>query len=495
MKRRDFFKIVTTVGATAATAGCREAGEKILPLVVPSDQIVPGVASWFATVCRECPAGCGVLAKNRDGRVVKVEGNPEHPVNQGALCGRGQASVQALYHPDRFGGPQRREGDALKSVGWDDALKIVGDRIGQARSGGKDKAVAVVTQLESGSLGALMDRWTQALGTRPRLTYEPFGHEAQRAANRAVFGRDAIPYHAFEDADVVVSFGADFLETWISNVGYAKAFGRMHSFREGRAGTFIHVEPRQSLTASNADVWVRNAPGTEHLIVLAVLKMLGDAGAVDKRFAGAATVDVKKAAEEAGVEPDVIKHIAEALAHAKPALVVGGGAAVTGPDAVATLTAINLLNAALGAVGKTVRFGPDSAYGRVTPYADTAALVQTMANGEIDVLLLGPNVNPAFTLPGGLKFADAAKKVGLVVSFANRPDETTALAHLVLPDTHWLESWGDYAAREGVVGLMQPTMAPIRDARPFGDVMLTIGRTVLGISEVGKGTLSWATFE
>src|SRR5712691_6314438 len=495
MKRRDFFKIVTAAGATAATAGCQQAGETILPLVVPSDQIVPGVASWFATVCRECPAGCGVLAKNRDGRIVKVEGNPDHPVNQGALCGRGQASVQALYHPDRFNGPQRRDGDALKAVGWDEAIKTVSDRIGQARGAGKGKAVAVVTQLENGSLGTLLDTWTQAVGARPRVTYEPFGHEAQRAANRAVFGRDAIPYHAFEDAEVVVSFGADFLETWISKVGYAKAFGRMHSFRDGRAGTFIHVEPRQSLTASNADVWVRNAPGTEHLVALAVLKTLAEDGAVDKRFAAAAPIDVKKAAEESGVEPEAIKHMAEALAHAKPALVVGGGVAVTGPNAVATLTAINLLNAALGAVGKTVRFGPDSAYGRLTPYADTVALVQAIANGEIEVLLLGPNVNPAFTLPGGLKFTDAVKKVGLVVSFANRPDETTALAHLVLPDTHWLESWGDYAPREGVVGLMQPTMMPIRDSRPFGDLLLAIGRAALGTTEEGKGPLPWTSFE
>ena len=495
MKRRDFFKIVTTVGATAATVGCQPAGEKILPLVVPSDQLVPGVASWFATVCRECPAGCGVLAKNRDGRVVKLEGNPEHPVNQGALCARGQGSLQALYHPDRFNGPLRRDGDALKTVGWDEAIKMVSDRVGAARGAGKGKAVAVVTQLENGSLGALIDRWTQALGTRPRLAYEPFGHEAQRAANRAVFGRDAIPYHAFEEAEVIVSFGADFLETWISNVGYAKAFARMHAFREGRAGTFVHVEPRQSLTASNADLWVRNAPGTEHLVALAVLKALADGGAVDKRFAAAAPVDVKKAAEDSGVEPEAIARIAEALAHAKPALVVGGGVAVTGGHAVTTLTAVNLLNAALGAVGKTVRFGPDSSYGRVTPYADTAALVQAMANGEIDVLLLGPSVNPAFTLPGGLKFADAAKKVGLVVSFSNRPDETTALAHVVLPDTHWLESWGDYAPREGVVGLMQPTMMPIRDARPFGDVMLGIGRTALGTTEEGKGPLPWSSFE
>ncbi len=496
MNRRDFFKIVSTVGAAAASGGCQDAGEKILPLVVPNDQIVPGVASWFATVCRECPAGCGVVARNRDGRVVKVEGNPDHPVNQGALCSRGQASVQALYHPDRFSGPQRRDGDALTPMAWDAALKMVTDRIGQARGAGKGRGIAVVTQLENGTLGALLDRVTQALGARPRVVYEPFGHEAQRAANRAVFGRDAVPHYALEEAEVIVSFGADFLETWISNVGYAKGFARMHSFRDGRAGTFIHVEPRQSLTASNADMWVRNAPGREDLVAIAVLKTLAEAGIVDKRFGEVAPhIDVKKAAEESGVELETIRHIAEALAHAKPALVIGGGAAVTGSNAVATLTAINLLNVALGAVGKTVRFGPDSSYGRVTPYAEVAALVQAMANGEIDVLLLGPNVNPAFTLPGGLKFADAVKKAGLVVSFSNRPDETTGLAHVVLPDTHWLESWGDYSPREGVVGLMQPTMMPIRDARSFGDVMLGIGRTALGITEEGKGPLPWTSFE
>src|SRR6266850_5800320 len=146
MKRRDFFKVVTTSGAAAAVAGCQQSAEKILPLVVPNEQLVPGVPAWFATVCRECPAGCCVLAKNRDGRVVKVEGNPEHPVNQGALCGRGQASVQTLYHPDRFIGPQSRDGDALKAVGWDEAIKTVSDRIGGARGAGKGKAVAVVTQ-------------------------------------------------------------------------------------------------------------------------------------------------------------------------------------------------------------------------------------------------------------------------------------------------------------------------------------------------------------
>jgi molybdopterin-containing oxidoreductase family iron-sulfur binding subunit len=168
--------------------------------------------------------------------------------------------------------------------------------------------------------------------------------------------------------------------------------------------------------------------------------------------------------------------------------------AVAGSHAVSTLAAINLLNAAAGNVGKTVRFGPDSAYAKATPYADVVGLVQAMAKGEIEVLLVGPGVNPAFTLPGGLKFAEAAGKVPFVLSFANQPDETTALAHLVLPDVHWLESWGDYSPREGVLGLMQPTMAPIRDSRPIGDVLISVGRAVLG-SEEGKGPLPWASFE
>ena len=495
MKRRDFFKIVATTGAAAAAGGCQQATETILPLVVPNEQLVPGVAAWFATVCRECPAGCGVLARNRDGRVVKLEGNPDHPVNRGGLCIRGQAALQGLYHPDRFSGPQRRDGSLFKALGWDEAQKALAERLTAARGANKGRGVALVTQLESGSLGALMDRWTQALGTRPRVAFEPFGHEAIRAASRAVFGRDAVPYYAFEDAQVILNFGADWVETWINNVALSSSFARMHAFREGRSGTYIHVEPRQSLTASNADEWVRNAPGTEAALALAVLKTLVERGLADRAYAGVvAPVDVKKVAEESGVDPGTIERIAEAFGRGKPALAIAGGSAASGSNATQVQIAIALLNAATGAVGKTVRFGSDWAYGKATPYADVAKLVQAMAAGEIEVLLLGPGVNPAFTLPGGLKAAEAIKKVPFVVSFANQPDETTALAHLILPDTHWLESWGDYSPREGVTGLLQPAMKPIRDARPMGDVLLAVARSVLGAEE-GKGPLPWSGFE
>src|SRR5215467_10138621 len=119
--RRSFFKIVATSGAAAVAGGCGPTAGALVPYVSPPDNIVPGVGTYFATVCRECPAGCGVLAKNRDGRVIKLEANPDHPVNAGALCIRGQASLQGLYHPDRYRGAMV----AGKPAAWDDAEKAL----------------------------------------------------------------------------------------------------------------------------------------------------------------------------------------------------------------------------------------------------------------------------------------------------------------------------------------------------------------------------------
>src|SRR5258705_8946740 len=155
MKRRDFFKTVTASGAAAAAGGCQQATESILPLVVPNEQIVPGVASWFATVCRECPAGCGVLARNREGRIVKLEGNPDHPVNAGALCLRGQAALQGLYHPDRIAGPMVREGSGgFKSATGGAGGKLVVGELAPPRGAGQGRAVALGSPLGGGRGGA-----------------------------------------------------------------------------------------------------------------------------------------------------------------------------------------------------------------------------------------------------------------------------------------------------------------------------------------------------
>ena len=498
--RRSFFRIVAASGAATAAAGCGPTAEKLYPYVSPPENIVPGVAVHYATVCRECPVGCGVLAKNRDGRVVKLEGNPDHPVNAGGLCIAGHAALQGVYHPDRLRGAMV-DG---KFAPWESAEKIVADKLAalvKAKQGGR---IALVTGLESGIVARIADEWVKALGARPRLAYEPLALEAMRAANRATFGRDAIAEYAIDEAGYLLSFGADFLETWRSPVGHAADFAKMHALSAGKAGTYVHVEPRLSMTAANADRWVRNAPGTEGPLALAMLKVIVEEGLVApgvdaKALAGAVQgVDVAAVATQAGVPAETIKAVAHDLAASKSGLVLGGGAAVSGSNATDMLQAINLLNVAIGALGKRLRFGADTA--RPSTYADMVALTQAMAKGEIDVLILG-DVNPVYSMPPKAGFAEALAKVPMVVSLANRPNETTVKAHVVLPALHWLESWGDYVAEAGVVGLMQPAMGPVEiggkpvDGRSLGGIFLNLGRLALGLTaEPGKGLFQTPTF-
>ncbi len=502
MDRRQFFKVVATSTAAAAAAGCGRSTEQILPYVVPPENLVPGVAAWFSTVCRECPAGCGVIARNREGRVVKLEGNPDHPVNQGTLCLRGQAALQGVYNPDRIRGPLLRDaGGTLRPIKWEEAEKLLADKLGALVKEKQGRKIALVSQLESGSLGQLMDEWTKALGIRPRIAYEPFAYESIRAASRIAFSRDAIPHYAIEEATVLLSFGADFLEAWLSPVGYARTYAQMHALKHGKAGTFIHLEPRLSLTAANADEWVRNAPGTEALVALAMLRVIldeglvapgGDAGALK---AAARAVDLALIAKESGVPVETITRLARTFAKGKPSLAIGGGVAVSGENATQLQVIIHLLNYAVGNIGKTLRFGPDSAFGNVSPYREILALTRALEGGEVELLLLH-RVNPLFTLPAKAGIASALKKVPFVVSFADAMDETTAQAHLVLPDLHPLEAWGDFSPQKGVYGLMQPTMGlvPGYQAKAMGDVLLSVGKAVLAAPE-GKGPFRWESFQ
>ena len=140
ISRRSFIKLAATAGAAAAIPGCEPAARKLIPYVVPDENVVPGVPSFFATTCNECPAGCGVVARIREGRVVKLEGNPADPIGQGSLCARGQAALQGLYNPDRLRHPQVRGGDGtLRTVSWDEAEKMLADKLAAAAKAGKDR--------------------------------------------------------------------------------------------------------------------------------------------------------------------------------------------------------------------------------------------------------------------------------------------------------------------------------------------------------------------
>ena len=499
--RRTFLKVIGSTAPGAAAAACAPVpAERLIPYVFPPDDAVPGVATWYATVCGECPAGCGMLVRTREGRAVKVEGNPEHPVNRGSLCVRGQAALQGLYDPDRFSGPlQRRTTNAaagqsvLEPTGWPQAQALFAERLRAAAPG----RVAVVTPLLTGTLDRLVERWAGAAGAR-RIRYEPFAHEALRAASLAAFGRRAVPRYDFASPDLIVSFGADFLETWLSPVEHGRAFAEGRRRGGNRRTRLVQLEPRLSLTGAQADEWLAIEPGTEGLVAAAMVQVIlserrallpeADAEAADRIFDLVRDYAPEQAATRAGVEADTIRTLARRFADPAAGggrtLAVGGGVSATGPGATAALTAIHLLNHVAGNTGATLTFdaeeedagapGPAGWDGAGT-HRDMLELAAAMEAGEVDLLLLH-GVNPVHAMPGGERFAAAMQRVPTVVSTAGCPDETSSLASLVLPVHTPLEAWGDAEPQRGVRGLQQPAMRPLHDTRHLGDLLLDSAR-------------------
>ena len=188
VKRREFLKVLGVGTAATTMLGCAsEKVEKLIPYLVSPDQTVPGVSNYYATTCRECSAGCGVIAETRDGRTIKLEGNPEHPVNRGALCARGQAALQGLYNPDRYRGPMARKGGQLQKVSWEEALQIFAQKLGETRSRGAGNAV-FINQHENGSFPGFLDAWLAGFGMPAHLSYDASAEHAVIAANRQSYG-------------------------------------------------------------------------------------------------------------------------------------------------------------------------------------------------------------------------------------------------------------------------------------------------------------------
>src|SRR5215213_2307025 len=214
VKRRDFLKVLGAASATVGTVGCTsEKVGKLIPYLVHPDETVAGVSTYYATTCRECAASCGVIAETRDGRTTKLEGNPEHPLNRGALCARGQSALQGLYNPDRLRAPMVKQGGAWQTITWDAAIGVLSQKLGEARSRGGAAGAVFINQHETGSFPAFLDAWLAGLGMRPHLSVDFEADAAAIEANRRTYGV-AWPRLSFADAKLIVSFGADFLDTW-----------------------------------------------------------------------------------------------------------------------------------------------------------------------------------------------------------------------------------------------------------------------------------------
>ncbi|MGD9041500.1 MAG: 4Fe-4S dicluster domain-containing protein, partial [Desulfobacteraceae bacterium] len=490
MKRRTFLKIAG-MGSLSFAAGCTSEPEKTLySLVEAPDDMVTGKASWYASTCRECPAGCGVLAKNREGRVVKLEGNPHHPINKGKLCMRGQSALQGIYNPDRIKTPLLKEKNGWQPLSFSAAEAILEDRAAKAARKGQDR-VRMVTEVMGESLIGLFAKSLERWNSGSPLVFEPYAYESLRTANRKVFGVDGLVSYRMQEADFLVSFGADFLETWLSPVGYAEKFKQMHALRHGKKGLFFHVSPYQSLTCANADLWISCKPEGEAALALGLLKETlslsrGENLPEEMRDAledATAPYTRDKVVELSGVSPEFYEKLKTHLFGANKPLVVGTGSGGSGINAVNTNVAVNLLNLVLDPEFTLLDFNKRHRVEIAARRSEVLAFFKTLDQGAVDLLLLN-NVNPVYTLPPASGIKEGLEKhAGFVVSFSNFMDETTVLADLILPTALPLETWDEYGGTQDIVSTLQPAMGGLTKAPPLGDVFL---RTAFGEKGTSK---------
>ena len=474
IKRRDFLRVLGVTGAGAGLIGCStDEVQKLIPYVTPPEEITPGVATWYSTVCSECSAGCGAWVKTREGRAIKLEGNPNHPISGGALCSRGHSALQGLYDPDRLTQPMRRAGEAYEAISWDEAEALLLQGVQ-----GADANVVLVSGRIGPTLTGLQEQLIEAVGGR-RIEYDAVSEAPLREAARLVFGSDAVPSFDFESAGVVFSFGADFLGSWISPVEHTRGFARASGTDEDlRKSRFIFVGPRLSLTGQNADEWVPVEAGTEGLVALAIANIIaasgGDAGPYAELLAA---YDPQTVSGQVGISVETLDELASLFVSEGPGLAVGPGVAGQGRNATAANLAVLLLNTVGGAVGRTLFPGQAHLSVATAAAGDLVALVDSMSAGQIQALILH-DTNPAYTLPPAAGFSEALASVPFTVAITDRMDETASQADLVLPDRHFLEAWGDSNPRPNLWAIQQPAMRPVPhfDSRASGDVLLSLAR-------------------
>ncbi|HET6420091.1 MAG TPA: molybdopterin-dependent oxidoreductase [Geobacteraceae bacterium] len=501
MKRRTFLQLGGMAAAGAFLAGCRPANEKMIPYLIPPDEgVTPGVADYYASSCRACPAGCGILVRISEGRAKKIEGNPLHPVNKGKLCARGQAILQELYHPDRVTQPLRRTGargsGEFTRISWKEALDILTGRLRELQRENANDGLALLTPQLRGTLAELTTEFMRTFGSPHHVSQELLGLDWLRAATLRSFGRPGLPFYDVAETRYLLSFGADFVESYLSPVQYGYAFGRMRQGRDTVRGHFTYVGGRMSLTCASADRWMPARPGSEGALALGMARLilaesLYDGASLAANGLLAADMlrqldsyDLAHVAELSGLSQQAIAEVAREFATTRPSLAMVGEAVAFQSNGPESVRAIQLLNVLVGSLNRTGGVFPDGASpdGPTDSFGELLSLIEEMHAGRIQAaLILG---DPVHGVPSSTGFQQALAGIPFIVSFSPLLDDTALQSDLILPDNSSLESWGDViplaGGRESMIGLMQPVVTNLFDTRQFPDVLIAAARELGG---------------
>lgn len=453
--RRSFLKLAGFAFAGTVMAGCeRPVLEKAIPYLIKPEEITPGGAYWYASTCHGCAAGCGVLVKNRDGRPIKVEGNPVHPLSGGGLCVVGQATVLGVYDSQRLAGPVLKDSPAS----WGEVDRYISEQIIELRA--RKQGIRVLTgTITSPTLKRQIERFVGSFADGKHVMYDPLSCASILDAHGLTHGVRVLPRYLFEKASVIVSFGADFLGTWISPVEFTRGYvsGRRLDGASSRVSYHAQIESRFSLTGSKADKRYPVSPGVSRKLIQAL-------AAIIERMAGGRSY-LAQGSLDSG-EEKIVQDIARRLEDAP-----GKGLVIAGSNDVESQILVNYINHLLGNYDSTLDINRPS-FQRMGDDIGLSGLREEINSGTIGMLVVH-GANPVYDLPDGEGFAEDLKNIPLIISTAERVDETAQHAHVLCPDHHFLESWSDGEPVAGLRTITQPAIAPLGKTRSFMESLST----------------------
>lgn len=550
IQRRQFLQFAAGGAVGVATSGISARGLSQLNAALAAEEVeIPtGPETWATSVCRLCPAGCGLRIRKIGERAVRIQGNPLHPVNHGGLCPKGVAGLQELYHPDRLRAPREnmgsREKPRWKEVSWDEALAAIAGRLRELHQSGQAHTVVLIDRNQQTLVSRLLRRFMVAYGSPNYLT-SPSGLDALQAALYLQQGLTQPVAYDLEGTRFVLSFGVNLLEGWGSPASVMRAFGRWRDNASGRRTKFVQVEPRFSVTAARADEWVAARPGTEAALALGIAYVLITEGMVNTEFVRDHTFGfedwrdphqgnlhmgfrslvlreyrLNDVAAMTGVPAEVILRLAREFGRNFPAVALGDAQTSTLPGNPYAAMAVHSLNALVGSLevpggvlkqqdlplptteelASKVPPQPriDQAPELPSPGHRLARLPQAILDRKpypVQMLLLH-EVDPVFSQPNGEAFRRAFAQVPFIVSFSAFGNESSALADFVLPATTALESWQDGGSPPAfpyaVQSISAPAVAARHHARQPADVMLALARALGGAL---TADLPFASFE
>ncbi|GAA4346926.1 TAT-variant-translocated molybdopterin oxidoreductase [Hymenobacter saemangeumensis] len=437
--RRDFLKLMGFGVAAATLASCESPVRKAIPYLNKPEEVDPGIANFYASTYFNGADYNAVLVKNRDGRPIKLEGNPESPITRGGLSARAQAAVLSLYDGGRLQHFTIRKGNTHEKATKEQVDQEIRTKLASAGR----IAIVSPTIISPSTKRAIAD----FTGRYPSTTHVMYDTQSVTGLLQANGGM--VPGYDFSKAKVIVSLGADFLGTWISPVEYAKQYitNRKVSSDNRTMSRHYQFETAMTLTGSNADVRVPVKPSEMGAVALALYNAVTGGGSAGYS------------------NPQLTKAVADLNANRGAALVVSG----SNDPAVQALVAG--INQALGSVGTTINPAAPSMV-RQGDDARMTALINDMNSGAIGAVIFY-NANPVFNHPQGDKVAAGIRKVGLSISLNDRLDETASLCQYAAPDHHWLESWNDYEPKRGFLSLAQPAITPLFATRQAQESLLT----------------------